>query len=176
MANDVMVDLETLSTSSNCVILTLGAVKFNPNTKDEPHSPLYLRVTIEDQTDIGREISDYTMEFWAKQSAEAQEEAFGDEGRISLEEMIDQFHKWAWGSKCIWSNGAIFDINILEGVYAQFNRTPAWSYWAVRDVRTMFDLGIPHKIDKSMLHNALADAYQQATGIQHIYAELGLGE
>ena len=30
MANDVMIDMETLSTNPDCVILTIGAVRFDP--------------------------------------------------------------------------------------------------------------------------------------------------
>jgi len=51
-----------------------------------------------------------------------------------------------------------------------------WNYYDVRDVRTMFKLGIDPKMDKSNLHNALADAYEQAKGVQHIYSELGLSK
>ena len=30
MANDIMIDMETLSTNPDCVILTIGAVRFDP--------------------------------------------------------------------------------------------------------------------------------------------------
>ena len=42
MAIHAMIDLETLDTKPSCQILSLGAVKFNALTNDEPHSELYL--------------------------------------------------------------------------------------------------------------------------------------
>ena len=30
MANDVMIDIESLNTTPDCVILTIGAVRFDP--------------------------------------------------------------------------------------------------------------------------------------------------
>jgi hypothetical protein len=42
MTIHAMIDLETLSTKLDTVILTLGAVKFDPYSKAEPSEPLYL--------------------------------------------------------------------------------------------------------------------------------------
>jgi hypothetical protein len=50
MANDVMIDMETLSTSPNCVILTIGAVRFDPRGEGVVER-LELRPTIEEQTE-----------------------------------------------------------------------------------------------------------------------------
>jgi hypothetical protein len=36
-----MIDLETLSTNPNAVILTVGGVKFNPYNSEEPAQPMY---------------------------------------------------------------------------------------------------------------------------------------
>lgn len=174
---DVMVDLETLATTPNTVVLTLGAIKFNPKTKEEPFDPIYLRLTIDDQTEqYNRFIDPATIEWWGNQDQAVQDEAFGEEDRVSMSEAIDQFHKWCWGSNAIWANGSIFDVAILEHMYRQLERVPAWNYYNIKDVRTMFGLGIAHGMDKADLHNALADAYQQAKGIQNVYAELDLGE
>jgi len=51
MANDIMVDIESLDTSPNCVILTIGAVRFDPKGSGVVEK-LELRPTIEDQTEI----------------------------------------------------------------------------------------------------------------------------
>jgi hypothetical protein len=50
MANDIMIDLETLDTSPYCVILTIGAVRFNPKGNGVAER-LELRPTIEEQTE-----------------------------------------------------------------------------------------------------------------------------
>ena len=49
MATHGMIDLETLSTEPDAVVMTIGAVKFDPYTNAEPHAPFYLRCDVEEQ-------------------------------------------------------------------------------------------------------------------------------
>ena len=72
---DVMLDLETLGTRPDCVILTLGAVKFNPYTADMPGPGLYLRPDVDEQISRGREVQEETVEWWLKQAEDVREEA-----------------------------------------------------------------------------------------------------
>ena len=44
MSTCVMLDSETLGTGPDAVILTIGAVKFDPYNLQEPHTPLYFRI------------------------------------------------------------------------------------------------------------------------------------
>ena len=53
MANDIMIDCESLDTSPFCCILTIGAVRFDPKGMGVAEK-LELRPTLEDQTEIGR--------------------------------------------------------------------------------------------------------------------------
>lgn len=46
MAKHLMVDLETLATTPNAQILTLGAVTFNPNGY-EVYDEIYLRIDVD---------------------------------------------------------------------------------------------------------------------------------
>ena len=74
MAIHGMIDLETLGVNPDSVVMTLGAIKFNPFQNEEPHSPLYLRCDIEEQSEkLGRTIDDSTMEWWGKQPKEIQD-------------------------------------------------------------------------------------------------------
>ena len=50
MANDVMIDMETLSTDPDCVILTIGAVRFDPMGTGVVEK-LELRPEIDSQTE-----------------------------------------------------------------------------------------------------------------------------
>ena len=75
MANDVMIDMETLSTNPDCVILTIGAVRFDPRG-DGVAERLELRPTIDEQTEeFNRSIDPDTVEWWGQQSESAVEEA-----------------------------------------------------------------------------------------------------
>ena len=76
MATHGMIDLETLDTTPNATILTLGAVKFNPYNSQTPHTDLYLKVDVDVQTKMGRIVNDSTIEWWGQQNKEVREYAF----------------------------------------------------------------------------------------------------
>jgi hypothetical protein len=48
----------------------------------------------------------------------------------------------------------------------------SWNYWALRDTRTLFDLGFDPKMPQNSKHDALQDAIRQAIGVQNVYAEI----
>ncbi len=56
-----MIDLETLSTNPNAVILTVGGVKFDPHTNMKPYNDMYFRVDVDSQTNQGRHVMDDTL-------------------------------------------------------------------------------------------------------------------
>jgi len=172
MARHLMVDLETLATSPDAAILTIGAVLFDPYST-RIYDKLYMRVDLDSTTALGMKIDDSTIEWWGKQSAAAQEEAFSEENRIPITEAIEKFHKFAWNSEAFWSHGSIFDINILDTYYRALKKAPPWNYWQVRDTRTVFDLGYDPELPKVTAHNALEDANAQAIGVQTIMRKIG---
>ena len=84
-----MIDIESLDTTPDCVILTIGAVLFDPKGQGIIDK-IELRPTIEDQTEIhNRSINEDTLRWWSTQSPEALEEAMGDTGRISFTECME---------------------------------------------------------------------------------------
>jgi hypothetical protein len=177
MANtDVMIDLETLATSTDAAILTIGAVKFDPFGKDveEPAmDSFYVRVNIDSCNDINLHVDDGTIEWWANQDAAVKEEAFGDGAdRVHIREAMERLYKFCWGAKRVWSNGAAFDIPICETAFKRLNKAVPWSFWQVRDVRTAFDLGINPNRPPVTKHHALEDAWNQAVGVQNVYNTL----
>ena len=176
MAIHAMIDLETLDTKPSCQILSLGAVKFNALTNDEPHSELYIKPDIDQQDKLGRTTSDDTISWWSKQDPKAMEEAFSEAGRMDMDTMLDQLTKWLVGVDTIWGHGYGFDITILEDLYRNCGRSIPWQFWQVKDSRTLFSCCKvdPRKAMQSDLHNALADAYFQAKSVQVAYKELGV--
>ena len=174
MSTAAMIDLETLSTKLDTVILTLGGVKFDPYSKEEPHSPIYLRIDVDEQLAAGRRCDDHTLRWWLDQDAEIREEAIGEEDRISMLDAMKQFHAWVLHSDTIWSNGSVFDVMIMENYYAYCAWFHPWEHWRIRDCRTLFNMGVNPNMSKDSLHNALADSYEQALAVQHIHSELGV--
>ena len=166
-----MVDLETMAVSPSAVVLTLGAVTFNPYGNGYSDK-LYFRLDLDDQDKLGREIDPNTLDWWAKQDPAIMEEAFSPDNRISVVDGIDQFHKFAWGCDAFWSHGSVFDIVILENIYRQLGKPVPWQFWQIRDTRTIFDLGFDPDMPQGGKHDALQDAIRQAVGVQNIYAKL----
>jgi exodeoxyribonuclease VIII len=171
MTKHLMIDMETLAVSPNSVVLTLGAVHFNPYGNGYADK-LYMRIDIDRQNELGREIDPSNLDWWAKQDPKIVEEAFGLENRVPFEEAIDRFHKFAWGCKAFWSHGATFDLIIIENIYRQLNKPLPWNFWQLRDTRTLFDLGLNPDMPKSGLHDALQDAIRQSVGVQNVYRKL----
>jgi hypothetical protein len=170
-----MIDLETLATSTDAVVLTIGAVKFDPfgsDIKEPAMDSFYVKIDIDSCDELGLVANDDTIAWWAQQTKEAQAEAFEGTDRIHIREAFDQLYKFCWGAKRVWSNGAAFDIPICEHVYRKLNKAIPWSFWAVRDVRTAFDLGINPNRPPVLAHHALQDAWNQAVGIQNVYGTL----
>jgi len=167
-----MIDLETLSTKINTTVLTLGGIMFDPYSKDEPNNPIYIKFDADQQIEDGRHWDQETIEWWGKQDKEVQEEAMGGDDRLEVIAALTQVRKWVHHADTVWANGSIFDIMILENMCDQYKQPVPWNYYNVRDVRTVLHMGQNHKMDKSSLHNALADAYQQAIGVQNIFNAL----
>ena len=97
-----MIDLETLSTNPNAVVLTVGGVKFDPYTNAEPNQGMYFRMDVDSQTAKGREVMQETLDWWSTQPKEISEEALGDKDRISLDESIKTINKWSVGVDVFW--------------------------------------------------------------------------
>ena len=173
MATHLMVDLETLAVTPKAVILTIGAVRFDPLHQGHTDE-FYVRVSMDDQDQMGREIDPNTLEWWSKQDPEIMEEAFDERDRIPLSEAIEQFHKFAWGCDAFWSHGATFDLVMLEDVYRTFKKPLIWNYWQLRDTRTLFDLGFNPDLSKLEKHNALKDAINQANSVQNVMRQLAV--
>jgi exodeoxyribonuclease VIII len=113
-----------------------------------------------------------TLEWWGKQSPEIIDEAFNPENRFPINQVIDEFHKFAWGCDAFWSHGSVFDIMILETYYRKLGKAFPWNFWQIRDTRTIFDLGYDPEMPKHAKHNALEDAYRQAVGVQNMFRKV----
>ncbi len=178
MATHGMIDLETLSTEPDAVVMTIGAVKFDPYTNAEPHAPFYLRCDVEEQSEqLGRRIDDDTIAWWGRQSQEIQDEAFGDQHeRVTIDEMTRQLNRWCVGLDYLWCQGPTFDFTILQDLYKNIQKPVAWNYWQIRDSRTLFSLmpRDPRKDIQEQLHNALADCYFQAKCVQQTFAHFNI--
>lgn len=174
---DIMLDLETLATSPDSVILTFGAIKFNPFDRDtDMDQGLYFRINVDEQIALGRNVDEGTVAWWGTQSEEVREEALGEDGRVDLETFTRMLNKFVLGADRIWAQGPVFDIVILENLYRQLGKPAPWPYYSIRDSRTLLKALGDTRRPGALLHNALADCVSQAEAIQDAVRRYNLTE
>lgn len=160
---NIMVDIETLATSVDAHVVTIGAVVFT--TWGKIIDEFYVRISPKSCEELNLKKNPETLEFWAKQSDEAQKEAFDPENRIPLKEALQQFSLF-WkknnGEK-FWCNGANFDEPILSYLYEKLDMPKPWKFYNVRCLRTYLSvLGLKLSNFVSVTaHNALMDCKNQ---------------
>jgi hypothetical protein len=158
-----MIDIETMSTNPDAIILNIGAIGFDPFS-DEIYSQhsFYSRVDIDSQSN--RHESNDTMDWWMKQPTKAQTEAFAEEDRISLETALDELSVVARKCSRVWAHGIAFDMPILEHAYREYRKPYPWQFWNVFDSRTLTKINSIRPIGNS--HHALEDCINQITLLQ----------
>ena len=166
-----MVDLETLGTRPGDCILSLGAVLFNSSGIT---SEMYMTIDQQSSKAIGMKAQKSTIEWWQKQSPEAQEAAF--KGEFSIESALTMFSMWLPKDTCVWGNGANFDNTLLAAAYRLAKKEVPWKFWDDRCYRTVKSLFPQVKLDRTGTHhNALDDAKSQALHLVAIDNECNLG-
>ncbi len=162
--NNIMLDLETMSTASNAAILSIGAVKFSNKIDDE----FYRVVNLKTCTDVGLEIDNSTIEWWNNQSPEARQ--VFNEIPITLEQMLKDFSNWIGDKPMLWGNGSDFDNVILSNAYKACGIEQPWAYYNNRCFRTAKALYPAVKMEVTgTYHNALDDAHSQALHMINIF-------
>ena len=177
----IMLDLETLDTTSSAVVISIGAVAFDPHT-NALGDRFYVEMTEDTaaQQARGRTISGDTVRWWMQQSEAARRvfsESIDGVDRVSTIKALSLFDHFvaANGGRDVelWGNGADFDNIILGTLYDSFGLRKPWSYSRNRCYRTMKNLGIgPRRplVREGTHHNALDDAITQAVHLQEIFA------
>lgn len=178
--NHVMLDLETYGTVPGSVILSIGAQAFDPDagTIDSAQS-FYQVITIDSCEDAGLETNLATIEWWYKQSKEAQavlRQAYGEEpGAIGLRYALRNFTAFLGASSpCVWGNGSDFDNAMLTVAYERAGFPLPWKFSGNRCYRTLKNLAPRVPMDRfGTHHNALDDARSQAVHALSIFQALG---
>lgn len=155
--SQIMVDLETLGTSSHAVILSIGAVRFqNGNIIDR----FYRKIDPKSCTDAGLKIDATTVAWWMQQSDEARKE-FSMPGK-QLKDVLEEFSFWFSSPVPVWGNGAAFDNVILRSAFGAAGIPCPWPFWLDRCYRTMKEVSlVSAPLRQGVAHNALDDAVFQ---------------
>jgi hypothetical protein len=155
-----MLDIETLGTEPGCVILSVGACVFGRDGVEETWS---MSVDLESCEAHGLEADLSTLAWWLSRSDEAQAAAL--EGGEPLEDVLREVTQWyrEQNADQLWANSPIFDVAILNEACDRAGIGSPWSFWQLRDYRTLSDLAIADDIGREgTAHDALDDAVHQA--------------
>lgn len=164
----IMLDLETLGTTADSAILSIGAVKFNLNGEMDD-AAFYAICTIGSQPK--RHINGDTLAWWMTQNDDAQK-VFTSGDKMPLERALLDLKGWVeHDDYLLWSNGADFDIPIINHAMRAYNIAPLVKFWNHRCFRTLKNeySSCPKPPFEGAQHNALMDAIHQAKWVQAIY-------
>ena len=160
---NIMVDLETMATSADAAILTIGAIAFDRDRKYKMIDTFYKRVDIDSCLQLGLVKEESTMQFW-NENRIAKEEAFKKEDRLHIRDVINDFTEFFQknNGKYLWCLGANFDEPILCTIYKKLNLAKPWQFWNVRCLRTFLDFAfVSMKEFGPPAHHALKDCEKQ---------------
>lgn len=160
---NIMIDVETLSTRPNAVIIAIGAAKFE--IRGEISETFYVNCDVMSSKNAGLHIEKVTVDWWKNQNLAAFKKT--QENPIHIKDALTQLIEWC-GPKAkgtmFWAQGTSFDPPILESSMRAVGLEPPWRYWNWRDTRTVYDVaGIkPKSIERiGQYHNALDDILTQ---------------
>lgn len=151
---DIMVDIETLGTRMDSVILEISAVEFNRHN-GEIGEIFDKKIDIASQVNsYNRKIDARTLKWWSEQSNDAKKNIFGCDDTLQLCEALcdfksfyDRCNNLQYGDDdnrtvTLWGNGSIFDLGILQHAFETVTKDGKipWKFWAVNDVRTVVAL------------------------------------
>lgn len=185
---NVVFDLESLARDPYAVVLSIGAVVFDPGespANEETYQRLietgfHVKFSVEDQiTKYKRNVEDETLDWWSKQSQEARailkpssEDVDMLTGMLQLNDWLKSCGYDFQDSYC-WSRGTYFDFPMFYSMYNQTNVSPGFNGWKIRDTRTMIDCLTGSRRGKyepenrpngfiahDALHDAAMDAYR----------------
>lgn len=179
----VMLDIETLSTQMNAVVLSIGALVFDPFT-GEIGEKFYVELDLDEQP--SRHISMGTLRFWTSQIQKDPTKGAiivgADKAPVShaltlLKKFIERNTRGKL--EALWACDPDFDCAILRNLYAEHNRETPWAFYQPKSVRTIRMLAKQFATESTaatvavtVTHNALEDCERQANEVIVFYRAL----
>lgn len=163
-----MLDIETLSTRDYAIIISLGIVYFNPNTRGTIMERFYVTIDPEEAEKIGQRLSAATVVWWMTPDKRDAWEAWTKIAHFSpalacqgLQEwfaVVDTVYDSATETarlaalatpeqpdprideRIVWGNGPEFDNKLVRQMYELVGVAPPFTFRGDRDFRTMKSL------------------------------------
>ncbi len=176
MFSDVVLDLETMGTSSTSAIISIGAVVVDLEY-GEIGDAFYETIDLQSCLDVGLTVDGDTVLWWMRQSTEARDAILCSSQR-DLADALHEFSEFLHVA-CdnnlggVWGNGVRFDNEILLNAYRVCKLDPPWTFKqdrCYRTARALFpDVKVPFE---GAAHHALDDAKHEARMLIAIHEKI----
>lgn len=183
-----MLDLETLGNHNDAVILSVGAMCFDPMSRleiteeDLRFNPeaIHWIIEVEDQVKRGRKIDYSTVKWWMEQDDKAKEIFNKELEAYTVADFALYFFDWYKNRKpdACYAYGSTFDHTILQNLYDNVGVKNPIHYRDQLDMRTLVrfsGIECPELPDWLVSHNALHDCVRQIIWMQEIWSRLLFG-
>ena len=175
MGNHVMIDLETWGTHDGSIIISLGAVKFDPMSDEDLLADIfYCAIDPTSSEQFGLKTDASTITWWMGKDKTVAREKWMSETKIDLPSTLEGFQDWYGGDNLpTWGNGATFDNVLLRTAFRKVGLECPWKFWDDRCFRTLKNLTKVEALpDFGTPHHALTDALNQAQHLRAIVRRL----
>lgn len=176
MTTHIMLDIETLGTGSNSLVLSIGAVEFSLSGATFRQFSVNLPI-LEQIINPTVEVDIDTIKWWKAQSEEAKKALLNKKPCKSVKEGLKAFHDFikAFENPVIWGNGCAFDNVILRNLFKSFNLEFPTPFWTDMDVRTIVNVYDYERVNQlagkfeGTKHDAIADCLHQVKLVSNGY-------
>lgn len=169
--NHLMIDLETLGTDRDSVVLSIGAVEFDL-LKGEQGNSFKVNIDIQSSLEAGLKINGDTLKWWLTQRPEILSRSLY--GYVVLEEALKNLTNFIINNDIayVWGNSASFDLGLLKDCYSKFNMEVPWSYRGERCYRTMFNMVYIDAEKPKDAHDPIVDCRYQIDNLIKIWSKI----
>lgn len=158
LISGIALDLESMGTSPNSIILSVGMCRFDVQRKTI-WDDFQVNIDAKDSARYGMTVSQETIDWWASQPKEVYKRAVSNP--VSLDTGLAMIRGYIEKTKSpnMWSYGAIFDFPMLEWSFrAAGHKTVPWKFRRVHCGRTIANIFGPFADTGGLKHAALDDA------------------
>lgn len=166
MRRDIMVDIETLGTSSDSTIFQIAAISFDITTGNI-HSKFNLIANIAEDESLN--VDGSTLKWWLNTDKELLTILL-NKGVGSSKFLLNEFYKWLTNEissvkhTYLWGNGILFDNKMIQHQFNNIGLDYPIYYRNDRDVRTIVEL-TSHKL--GITEDELKEKYSDDSLIEH---------
>jgi len=178
----VMIDIETMGSQHNAAIISIGLCEFDP-AKGIGRT-LEVRNTLEAQRAAGRHFDPGTVEWWLRQSPEAQAQLlakprFDDAAQMlrAANTFVKEANSSQW-NRNVWAKGPNFDLKLIRSLCDDLEIKWSGHYSREYCVRTMLMIAKANgwndilEMEPGIAHGALSDAIHQAEQVMEVMRRL----